>query len=65
MPASTRERRQAVRRVLKLVDGYLSTQDQNLLLAWDGGMMTWGEIRQHVQMAIKLTADPKIRKPKA
>ena len=59
--ATNREKRLAIRRVLKLVDGYLSTQDQDLLLAWRDGLMTWGEIRQHVQAAIRLTADVKHR----
>lgn len=49
-----RAEKQAVLRVLKLVDGYVSTQDQRLLLAWNGGTMTWGELRQHLKAAIKL-----------
>ena len=44
----------AVRRVLRLVDGYLSTRDQDELVAWNGGMMTWGELRQHVNGALML-----------
>lgn len=41
-----------IKRVLKLVDGYLSTQDQELVLAWDGGVMTYGELRKHLQAAL-------------
>ena len=44
----------AVRRVLRLVDGYLSTRDQDELVAWDGGLMTWRELRRHVKAALKL-----------
>lgn len=43
----------AIKRVLKLVDGYLSTQDQDLALAWDGGIMTYGELRRHLHAALK------------
>jgi hypothetical protein len=45
----------AIRRVLALVDGYLSTQNPDALLAWDGGMLTWDDLRHHVQAALKLT----------
>lgn len=51
----------AVRRVLKLVDGYLSTQPKDTLLAWRGGVMTWGELRQHLKAAEKLMRPPKRR----
>lgn len=44
----------AVRRVLILVNGYMSTLPQDTLTAWDGGMMTWGELRQHVKAAMKI-----------
>lgn len=47
-------KRLAVRRVLRLVDGYLSTRDQSELIAYDGGMMTWGELRQHVKAALNI-----------
>lgn len=44
----------AIARVLALVDGYLSTQPPNKLLAWDGGMTTWDDLRHHVQAALRL-----------
>lgn len=50
----TEVERRGVRRVLRLVDGYLSTLDQDTLTAWGGGMMTWGELRQHVKAAAKV-----------
>lgn len=49
------QHREAIGRVLRLVDGYLSTLPQDALAAWRGGMMTWGELRQHVKAAIKVT----------
>jgi hypothetical protein len=49
-----REEKAAVLRVLRLVDGYMSTQPKSTLLAWGGGMMTWKELRWHVKGAIKL-----------
>ena len=55
----TRRQLHQIRSVLELVDGYLSTQPQDLLLAWAGGMMTWAELRQHVQEAMKLIRPPK------
>lgn len=42
-----------IKRVLALVDGYLSTQPQELALAWDGGIMTYGELRNHLHAALK------------
>lgn len=45
---------EAVRRVLRLVDGYLSTDDQDTLRAFDGGLTTYGELRQHIKGALKL-----------
>jgi len=44
----------AVRRVLVLLDGYLSTEKPDTLTAWDGGWMTYRELRQHAKAAIKL-----------
>ena len=44
----------AVRRVLKLADGYASTERQHVLMAFEGGVMTWAEIREHIQAAIAL-----------
>ena len=49
-----RGEKRAVRRVLRLVDGYLSTRQQDELIAWNGGMMTWEELRAHVKAALKL-----------
>jgi hypothetical protein len=43
-----------IKRVLKLVDGYISTQPRDLLLGWDGGIMTWDEIREHIKAAINV-----------
>lgn len=51
----------AIRRVLVLLDGYMSTENQDALLAWDGGMMTWRELRQHAKAAIKLLPKPTSR----
>ncbi len=48
-----REELKGIKRVLTLVDGYLSTQDQHLALAWDGGVMTYGELRKHLNAALK------------
>jgi hypothetical protein len=44
----------AIKRVLALVDGYLSILPQHTLVAWDGGVMTWAELREHVQAALKI-----------
>lgn len=52
--ADTIEQLKAIRRVMELVDGYISTQNPNLLLAWDGGVMTWGELRWHILSALDL-----------
>lgn len=48
-----------VKRVLRLVDGYLSTRDQMELIAWNGGMMTWRELRQHIKGALRLMVKSK------
>lgn len=50
----TAQELRAIRRVLVLLDGYMSTEQQDTLLAWDGGWMTWRELRQHAKAAIKL-----------
>lgn len=40
------------RRVLWLVDGYIRTNlSQDELVTFDGGLMTWREIRQHIKSA--------------
>lgn len=44
----------AIKRVLALVDGYLSVLPKDALVAWDGGMLTWDDLRHHVQEASKL-----------
>jgi hypothetical protein len=41
------------RRVLRLVDKYLAEQDKDELVGADGGLMTWGELRQHIEVATK------------
>ena len=51
--AQHREELEMVKRVMTLVDGYISTQPEDLLLAWDGGVMTWGELRMHISAALK------------
>jgi len=48
-----REELIAIRRLFRLIDGYISTQDQDMLLGWDGGLMIWPEIRQHIKVALK------------
>jgi hypothetical protein len=48
-----REELKGIKRVLTLVDGYLSKQPQDLLLGWDGGIMTYGELRKHLNAALK------------
>ena len=54
--------RAAIKRVLKLVDGFLSTLPEDTLAAWDGGVMTWAELRRHVQAASKLGLLKPLRK---
>jgi hypothetical protein len=47
--------RQAVRRALKLANDYLlANVSDDRLVAARGGMMTWGEIRQHLNAAQSL-----------
>lgn len=41
------------RRVLRLADGYLAKQKQELLVTDGSGLMTWGDIRQHIQACLK------------
>jgi hypothetical protein len=47
----------AMRRVLRLVDGYLAKQDQDKLTTDGRGLMTWGEIRHHVRSAAALRVE--------
>ena len=51
---NSEQERKAVKRVLRLVDGYLSTQQSGMLLSYNGRIMTWGELRLHVQAAMKV-----------
>jgi hypothetical protein len=51
---SSREAILAYRRVLRLVNGYLGKQKQDLLLTDGKGLMTWGEIRAHVNAALEM-----------
>lgn len=43
-----------VRRVLRMVDGFLACQPQDALTTDGNGLMTWREIRQHIAAASKL-----------
>ena len=45
---------QSYRRVLKLVNGYLKAERQGLLATDGRGLMTWGEVRHHVQCALSM-----------
>jgi hypothetical protein len=42
------------KRVLRLVDKYLARQKQDLLVTDGRGLMTWKEIRSHIQESLKL-----------
>lgn len=53
-----KQNQRAVRRVLRLVSGYLSVMDPDFLLAYDGGLMTVGELQTHVRAALKLKLSP-------
>ncbi len=55
MTKTHREELAAIKRVLKLVDGYASSLPQHTLHAWQGGCMTWSELREHLQAAAKLS----------
>jgi hypothetical protein len=45
------EERLAVRRVLEMTNRYLKRQNQDLLVTEGRGLMTWGEIREHIKAA--------------
>jgi hypothetical protein len=46
------------RRVLRLVDSYIGANlPHDALLAADGGIMTWREVRQHIAAAMKLKVE--------
>ena len=55
---------QAIARVLDLLDGYLGNMPE-ALHAWDGGMMTTSELRQHVAAARKLDVLPPAKRKRA
>ena len=40
------------RRVLRLIDKYLAVEDQDSLRGADGGLMTYRELRQHIDVAL-------------
>ena len=55
----TRRKVAAVRRVLELLDSVLAAQKPEELTATiEGGLFTWGELRQHIHAALKLLAPP-------
>lgn len=58
-PLTPKQRERIVRRVLRLVDGYLSVMDQDTLHGYDGGMMTIAELRQHIKGALRLRSTPR------
>jgi hypothetical protein len=45
---SEQEQLDAIKRVLDLVYGYIGTQNQGALLSYDGGLMTWGELKEQL-----------------
>ncbi len=48
------------RRVLRLVDKYLAEEDQDSLRGADGGLMTYRELRRHIDSALNhLRVNPK------
>jgi hypothetical protein len=51
----TRAELQAVRRVLRLMDRYISSQKLDVLVSFDGHLWTRRELRQHVRAALKLS----------
>lgn len=65
IPAETvtlpREHYNAIRRVLKLTGGYLANQKPDVLHAAGNGLITTGEMLEHVLAARKLMP-PKARK---
>ncbi len=49
------------KRVLRLVNRYMRRNlDDGTLVAVDGGLMTWGELRQHIQESLKLRIKAKL-----
>lgn len=51
------EELEAVKRVLKLVDGFLAKLPQDTLTTDGEGLLTWGELRLHVQAASRILED--------
>ncbi len=50
-----REAIRVYRRVLKLVDLYMKRNLSDTVLVCGGnGMMTWGEVRNHIRQSLKL-----------
>jgi hypothetical protein len=58
------EEAEAVCRVLKLLDGYMSVmKPQYALHAWNGGCMTIAELREHARAAIELLPSTRRTEP--
>jgi hypothetical protein len=58
------ERKQAIaayRRVLKMVNGFLKVQKQDLLVTDGRGLMTWKEIRYHINAVLRMKIKPERR----
>lgn len=51
----TADELKGVRRVLRLMDRYLSAQNLDRLIAIDGGMWTLREMRRHVRAALNIS----------
>lgn len=44
------------RRVLRLVDGYLATEDLDTLRTDGRGLLSYRELRRHIRVALRLRA---------
>lgn len=51
---SEREAIAIYKRVLRMTDKYLAKQKADLLVTDGRGLMTWAEVRQHIQESLKL-----------
>jgi hypothetical protein len=51
----TRTELQGVRRVLRLMDRYISSQKLDVLVTIDGHLWTRRELREHVRAALKVS----------
>lgn len=49
------EERRAVRRVLVMVNNFVKQQDADTLTTDGKGLMTWGELREHIELAMNTT----------